>query len=337
MRISDFDYVLPADRIAQVPAEPRDSSRLLVLDPSTGAIEHRRFYELTGLLEAGDLLVVNDTRVTARRLLGQKSTGGSVEALLLREVSRGTWEALVRPGKRIKPGSELHFEEGLTATVVGETAFGGRVLCFDNPEKAAGAGSVPLPPYIHAALESDDRYQTVFSNTPGSAAAPTAGLHFTVGLMEALTAKGVEIASVTLDVSIDTFRPVQAEDPADHKMHGERYSISERTATAISRCKGRVLAVGTTTVRALESAAIGHRQVQFGESVTDFFITPGFEFKAIDGMITNFHMPRTTMLLLVSALCGIDNLRNAYATALESDYRFLSFGDAMLILPRSNE
>lgn len=337
MRISDFDYVLPEDRIAQVPVEPRDSSKLLVLDPNGGVIEHHRFHELPALLDAGDLLVVNDTRVTARRLLGQKATGGSVEALLLREVSPGTWEALVRPGKRIKPGTELHFGDGLTATVVGETAFGGRTLRFDNPNGVSRAGSVPLPPYIHAALESDDRYQTVFSDAPGSAAAPTAGLHFTAGLLDSLHVSGIETASITLDVSIDTFRPVQAENPADHKMHGERYAIPDRTATAISRCKGRVIAVGTTTVRALESAAFGYRQVRCGESVTDIFITPGFEFKAIDGMITNFHMPRTTMLLLVAALCGIDNLRKAYKIALESDYRFLSFGDAMLILPRSHE
>lgn len=338
MRLSDFDYVLPPDRIAQVPAEPRDSSRLMVLDPVTGEVEHARFSDLANYLSPGDLLITNDTQVTARRLSGRKHTGAVVEILLLRETGESTYEALVRPAKRLKTGSVITLETGDIATVVGETPFGGRILQFPEEthlrEMMQTAGQVPLPPYIHNSLANEDRYQTVYARSPGSAAAPTAGLHFTEKLLERIRDKGVGVRAITLDVSIDTFRPLASDDPADHKMHGEKYFVPADTADAIEKCEGSIYAVGTTTVRALEAAATGPRTVQAGTDTTDMFITPGYEFRIVDGMITNFHMPRTTMLLMVAAMCGVENLKNAYSFALSEGYRFLSFGDAMLIQSR---
>lgn len=338
MRMSDFDYVLPVDRIAQAPAEPRDSSRLMVLDGESGRIEHTRFSELASYLAPGDLLVTNDTRVTARRLVGRKQTGAEVEVVILREVEPFVYEALARPAKRLKAGSVISLETGDVATVVGESAFGGRLLRFSKDsnirERLETIGQVPLPPYIRSSLADSERYQTVYSRSPGSAAAPTAGLHFTERLLKRIREKGVDVQAISLDVSIDTFRPVSAEDPSDHKMHGERYCVPKATAEAIERCEGRIYAVGTTTVRALEAAAIGPRRVRAGTAITNMFITPGYKFRIVDGMITNFHMPRTTMLLMVGALCGVENLRTAYSVALSEGYRFLSFGDAMLIKSR---
>ena len=331
LRLSDFDYDLPEDRIAQNPADPRDSSKLLVLDG--GVVSHKAFRDLPSLLETGDLLVLNNTRVTARRLVGERASGGIVEALLLRHLGDGCYEALTKPAKRVKIGAGMAFEGGLRAEVVGQGDDGIRTLRFDcSAEEIAKAGSVPLPPYIHSSTAPDERYQTVYSSAPGSSAAPTAGLHFTPELIAALTEKGIDVAYVTLDVGIDTFRPVQAENIAEHKMHGERFYIPAETRDVVASAKGKVVAVGTTAVRALETASIGERVLRAGDGCSSLFITPGYKFKTVDAMLTNFHMPRTTMLLMVSALCGKDTLMNAYEQALNSDYRFLSFGDSMLIL-----
>ena len=331
LRLSDFDYDLPEDKIAQNPAEPRDSSKLLVLDGDE--ISHRAFRELPSLLEPGDLLVLNNTRVTARRLLGERDTGGKVEALLLRDLGEGCYEALTKPAKRLKIGSAMAFERELRAEVVGQSDDGIRTLRFDcSAEEIAKAGTVPLPPYIHSSTAPDERYQTVYSSAPGSSAAPTAGLHFTPELIAALTENGVGVAYVTLDVGIDTFRPVQAENMEEHKMHGERFYIPAETRDAVAGATGRIVAVGTTAVRALETASIGEKALRAGDGCSSLFITPGYKFKTVDAMLTNFHMPRTTMLLMVSALCGKDNLFRAYEQALNNNYRFLSFGDSMLIL-----
>jgi S-adenosylmethionine:tRNA ribosyltransferase-isomerase len=334
LRLSDFDYNLPEDRIAQEPAEPRDSSKLLVL--SDNSISHRKFSDLPALLEPGDLIVLNNTRVTARRLLGERETGGKIEALLLRQIGDGQFEALVKPAKRLKPGTKVSFGAALRAEIMSEGKGGLRILRFqgdgDISALVEASGSVPLPPYITKTTAPDERYQTIYSAMPGSSAAPTAGLHFTDSLLQSLKQRGIETAYVTLDVGIDTFRPVQTENLIDHKMHGERYIIPAATRDAVAAAKGRVIAVGTTTVRALETASIGKRMLKAGEGCSSLFITPGYEFKTVDAMLTNFHMPRTTMLLMVSALCGKDTLFHAYEEALKNDYRFLSFGDSMLIL-----
>lgn len=329
-RLVDYDYHLPESQIAQVPLEDRSASRLLVLDRRTGAVSHRRFSELIGLLNRGDLLVMNDTRVTARRLKGRRPSGGQVEALLLCHHSDLSWEALIRPAKRLKVGSDIDFE-GTRATVKADLGDGRRLLEFDRDP--SGAGEVPLPPYIGAAIADPERYQTVYAARGGSAAAPTAGLHFTDALLNALREKGVGIAHVTLDVGLDTFRPVQSERIEDHQMHGERCRVPEETSRAIEACAGRVIAVGTTTVRTLESMAIGARQVRSGEMTTRIFIRPGYPFQVVDGMLTNFHMPRTSMLMMLSAFAGRENVLRAYAEAIVEGYRFLSFGDSMLILP----
>ncbi len=336
-RLSDYDYELPEELIAQEPLADRSASRLLVLRRDTGAVEHRRFADVPDLLQAGDLLVMNDTRVTALRLLGRRATGGQVEALLLAPTGTpGGFVALMRPGKRLRPGAEVAFGEGIHGLVTDDLGEGRKRLTLsasgDLNDALARVGRVPLPPYIHAALADPERYQTVYSKTPGSAAAPTAGLHFTAGVIKQLAARGVKLARVSLDVSIDTFRPVQHEDLGEHVMHGERCRAPESTAEAIASCKGRVIAVGTTTVRTLESLATGPRQVPAGEMVSRLFILPGYTFRAVDGMFTNFHMPRTTMLMMISALAGRDAVMNAYNEALRERYRFLSFGDAMLIL-----
>lgn len=348
MRLSDFDYNLPEERIAQTPLEPRDSSRLLCVDRASGAWEHRVFRELPELLRAGDLLVLNETRVSALRLFGERpGTGGQLEVFLLRpaiEHGDSVFEALVRPGKRLLPGQRVQFPEvDLEAEALATTDSGGRLLRFvgeDVLEKLATIGRVPLPPYITAPLINKERYQTVYAKTPGSAAAPTAGLHFTPELLEKLQAQGIELARLRLDVGIGTFRPIKTENIAEHVMHTETYAVPEETAAAVNQCRGRVIAVGTTALRALESAGrlageqgsgsgSGERVVAV-EGETGIFITPGDTFRAVDGLITNFHQPRSSLLLLVAAFMGYASMRSAYEEALGKDYRFLSFGDAML-------
>ncbi len=340
LRTSDFDYDLPESFIAQKPVEPRDHARLMVLDRATDSITHARFYELGRFLRAGDLLVVNETRVLPARLFGHKAdTGGKVEVLLLRREAPQVWQALVR-GRGLRPGRVLRFAEDLTAEVVADLGGPVRRLRFSRPldDRLARLGQVPLPPYIHQPLDDPERYQTVFAREPGSAAAPTAGLHFTPRLIEALKAQGIGWATVTLHVGLDTFAPVKEDDPREHRMHTEWCRVPPETAARIRETKargGRVVAVGTTTVRTLETAA---RAAAPGEVIaawegdTDLFILPGFEFRVVDALITNFHLPRSTLLMLVSAFAGRERILRAYEVAKAHGYRFFSFGDAMLIL-----
>lgn len=344
MRLELFDYELPPDRIAQTPIEPRDASRLLVV-PADGPREHRRFVDLPEFLNAGDLLVFNDTRVLPARVFGRKvsSQGGEgarVEVLLLQRISAGRWEGLAYPGRRLQPGTQIEFGEGLTAEVISRGEEGTRVLQFQaegGPEAADEVlhrlGQVPLPPYIHERLEDAERYQTIYSRDEGSAAAPTAGLHFTPQVLDALRAKGVGLAYVTLHVGIATFRPIKVEDVLEHEMHAEWYSVPEETARAIRECTGRVISVGTTTTRCLESAAAAGDSARFEAStgLTRLYVTPGYRFRVVDALLTNFHMPRSSLLVLVSAFAGNANIRAAYQDALEEGYRFLSFGDAMFL------
>ena len=334
-RLSDYDYDLPERLIAQTPLEDRAASRLLVLPKVGGPVEHRHFSEVPSLLQGGDLLVLNDTRVTALRLQGRKPTGAAVEALLLGEPSPGTFIALMRPGKRLRTGARVEFED-LRATVEAELPDGQRRLAFDPDPSLASRlreiGTVPLPPYIHAALADPERYQTVVARTPGSAAAPTAALHFTPALLTALRAKGVETATVTLSVGLDTFRPVESEDLDGHSMHGEVCEVPPETAEAVARCQGRIVAVGTTSVRTLETFAEAPRRLATGRRTSRLFIRPGYEWQVVDGMFTNFHLPRTTMLMMLSALVGRRRLFEAYEEAVREEYRFLSFGDSMLVL-----
>ena len=333
--LSDFDYVLPERLIAQVPLADRTASRLLHLDRQTAAVQHLRFADVRHLLRPGDLLVLNNTRVTAIRLIGTRPSGGKIEALLLHELEPGIYQALVKPAKRLPIGSRLNFGE-LSAEIVEAGAEGLRTVRFTPfeglNEKLAAFGEVPLPPYIHEALADRERYQTVYGISGGSAAAPTAGLHFTMESLAQLQAMGVQTASVTLHVGIDTFRPVSVESLADHKMHGERCEVPAKTAQAVAACQGRIIAVGTTTVRTLESFATGKRQLSSGQMRSNLFIRNGTQFQIVDGMFTNFHLPRTTMMVMISALAGRDAVMRAYAEAIEQEYRFLSFGDSMLIL-----
>ncbi len=334
-RLSDYDYDLPEDRIAQTPLQDRSSARLLVLRRPSGRVEHRRFTELPDLLEPGDLLVLNDTRVTAIRLEGRKPTGGKVELLLLREERPGVYRALGKPGRSLRVGAKVEMAGGLAARVVADLGAGLREVEFERTtglvDRLFAVGSIPLPPYIHADIRDPGRYQTVYAREPGSSAAPTAGLHFTPELLEALRAKGVGVASVTLDIGLDTFRPVRADDLSHHRMHGERCGVGEEAANAINSCAGRIVAVGTTVVRTLETHADGMRRVRPGETVSHLFIRPGFRFQVVDCLLTNFHLPRTTMLMLVCALAGRETVLRAYREAVCSNYRFLSFGDAMYI------
>jgi S-adenosylmethionine:tRNA ribosyltransferase-isomerase len=343
LRLSDFDYALPAERIAQTPLEPRDSSRLLVLGRTAGTIMHRRFTDLPEYLRAGDVLVINDTRVTAQRLFGARVGHPSerVETFLTHRIADGVWQALVRPGRKLLPGVQLEFRDGLTAEVVGKTDDrGGRLLRFTAPhgvfveDAIAAHSSAPLPPYITTGLppEQRERYQTVYADSGGSAAAPTAGLHFTPALLTRIEALGVKIARVTLHVGLGTFRPIETDDITAHTMHAERVSVSEEAAEIVNSAAGRIFAVGTTSARTLESAAIGPRRVQPVDRETSLYVTPGYAFQVVDALVTNFHMPRSTLLLLVSALAGTEAIRRAYAEALQENYRFLSFGDAMLIV-----
>ncbi len=397
LRMADFDYALPAELIAQTPAEPRDAARLLVLPSGGGAPSHAIFRDVGAHLRAGDLLVLNRTRVLPARLVGRRTdgAGGRAELLLLRRDDNGVWEALVRPARRLRPGTALTFgDDRLQATVLARTDAGTALLGF-RPEPIepllAAVGQMPLPPYIRAWRGDPERYQTVYAAEPGSAAAPTAGLHFTPELLDALAPQGISTAHLTLHVGLDTFRPIHVPDPRDHPMHREYCELSAATADAIARTRaagGRVIAVGTTSVRTLETAALAAerhaaaerddsdlagppppdwlpptnasrglplslgagRGERFSRSIddrattrapawiapyagwTDLFITPGYRFQALDGLITNFHLPRSTLLLLVSALIGRERLLGAYAEAIRQRYRFYSFGDAMLIL-----
>lgn len=334
MKLDEFDYILPEELIAQEPLKDRAASRLLVLNKKSGEVSHKSFRDVTELLNPGDLLVLNNTRVTAFRLFGNKLSGGKVEALLLQEVKKGEWIALMKPGKKLKPGTMIEFGSDLKAIVEEDLDEGKKRITFQNEnadQVLKELGRVPLPPYIHQALADPERYQTVYAETGGSAAAPTAGLHFTHEILNDLIAKGVKMAHVTLDVSIDTFRPTTCENVGDHIMHGEQCSVPPETAQAIAECEGRVIAVGTTTVRTLESFATGKRQLEAGSKTTKIFIVPGFEFQIVDAMFTNFHMPRTTMLLMISAMAGKESLLEAYKLAIDRKYRLLSFGDSMLI------
>lgn len=351
-RVADHDYELPEGRVARYPAERRDESRLLVVDPESGAVTHRSFRDLVALIPPGDLLVVNDSRVMPARLLGAKPTGAPAEVLLLRPADAGDWfrpgvlwEALVRPGSKLKPGRTVVISEALSVEIVDGAVGGGRIVRLDTEldplEALERFGHVPLPPYLRRSDQPLDRerYQTVYARTPGSVAAPTAGLHFTEGLLSELDARGVRRAAITLHVGPGTFRPVEAEDPADHHMHTEVFEIPEVTARAVEevrRAGGRVWAVGTTVVRALESAANDVGALRPGSGATDLFIRTPFRFRVVDALITNFHLPRSTLLMLVAAFGGYEAVMGAYAEAVREGYRFYSYGDAMLVSGRAS-
>ena len=339
----DFWYDLPKELIAQEPCLPRDAARLLCLGRQDGSIRHQIFNQLPSLLYPGDLLVVNNSKVLPARLIGHKAETGAVcELLLLREERKDEWECLARPGKKLKPGIQVIFGDGtLVATILETRADGNKLVRFSYDtdtlyEKLDAFGKMPLPPYITKQLEDGSQYQTVYAKELGSAAAPTAGLHFTPELMDQLREKGIEFAEVTLHVGLGTFRPVKEEKVEDHEMHTEWYSISQETADAIRRTKergGRVIAVGTTSCRTLESAAGAHDgEICACSGDTNIFIYPGYTFRCIDGLITNFHLPESTLIMLVSAFCGYENTMHAYQVAVQEKYRFFSFGDAMLIL-----
>ncbi len=339
MKKSDFYFDLPEELIAQTPIERRDASRLLHLDRNTGDIEHRHFYDLPSYLRPGDCMVLNDSRVLPARLIGARPTGGSVEVLLLRELGEDRWECLTRPGRKTRPGQEIVFGSGELKAVVESVCEGGnRIIRFSYEgiflEILDHLGRMPLPPYIKAELEDRERYQTVYSRELGSAAAPTAGLHFTPELLDRIRAMGVSVHFVTLHVGLGTFRPVKEEEIEDHDMHSEFCIVPPETAEAVTRAKQegrRVIAVGTTSCRTLESFAKADGTLEASSGWTDIFIYPGYTFKCIDALVTNFHLPESTLIMLVSALAGRENVLNAYRTAVEERYRFFSFGDAMFI------
>lgn len=339
MKKSDFDFYLPEELIAQTPLEKRDGSRLLVLDKESGAMEHRHFYDLPEYLRAGDCLVLNNSRVLPARLIGTRPGGGAVELVLLRDLGEGRWECLSRPGRKTKPGTELFFGGGeLKATVEAVAEGGNRIVKFDYRgiflEVLERLGKMPLPPYIKEELQDPERYQTVYSRELGSAAAPTAGLHFTNELLEKIQAMGVKVCYVTLHVGLGTFRPVKEDEIENHEMHSEFCIIPEDTARTVTETKqngGRIVAVGTTSCRTLESFAKDDGTLEVCSGWTDIFIYPGYSFKCIDALVTNFHLPESTLIMLVSALAGREHILNAYKTAVEEKYRFFSFGDAMFI------
>lgn len=335
MKTSDFDYHLPESSIAQMPAEPRDSSRLLVLHRQTGEAEHKVFRNIRDYLKAGDLLILNQTRVIPARIFARKETGGKVELLLLRKRDELTWEALVG-GKGLRVGKSMQVENGPKAEIVEILDGSERLVKFSEPIEPyfPKIGNIPLPPYIHEKLNDPERYQTVFAKEVGSAAAPTAGLHFTPQLLDEIQALGVRVAYVTLHVGLDTFAPVNEDDPQEHKIHSEWCQLSQQTADLINETKrngGRVIAVGTTSVRTLESAA-GQMMVKAYTGPTTLFILPGYKFNVVDVMITNFHLPKSTLIMLVSAFAGREKVLSTYELAIKEGYRFYSFGDAMLIL-----
>ena len=347
LKTSDFDYELPAELIAQTPKEPRDHSRLMVLHRSDGTIEHRRFFEIAALLNPGDVLVLNDSRVLPARLNGRRlDTGGAVELLLLRRLDTGIWESQARPAKRARPGVKIALmssgescpSDGPTVAEVVETGMGGVRIVRLADEALERLGKVPLPPYIRAPLERPERYQTVYARANGSVAAPTAGLHFTPELLETVRDRGVNLAFITLHVGLDSFRPVREDDPAQHPMHKECFELDARAAWQINRARSegkRIICVGTTAVRAIEAAALQNK----GDGVvspctgwTDLLILPGHQFRAVDALITNFHLPRSTLLMLVSAFAGKELIDHAYQEAIRLRYRFYSFGDCMVIV-----
>lgn len=340
MKTSDFYYDLPQELIAQTPLDRRDGSRLMVLDKNTGAVKHMHFYDLPSLLRPGDCLVLNDSRVLPARLLGHREPGGgAAEVLLLNDKGDKTWECLARPGKKMKPGTKLSFGGGLLTAEVTETLEGGNRLVrfhYDGIflELLEQLGKMPLPPYIKAELQDPERYQTVYSRAVGSAAAPTAGLHFTKELLEQIQAMGVSLAYVTLHVGLGTFRPVKEEEITDHEMHSEYCMISKETAETINETRrkgGRVICVGTTSCRTIESWAAEDGTLKESTGWTNIYIYPGYRFKVLDALITNFHLPQSTLIMLVSALAGREHVLAAYAEAVKERYRFFSFGDAMFI------
>ena len=339
MDVSDFNYELPEELIAQVPIQKRDESRLMILDRNTGKIEHKVFKDIIDFLEPGDCLVRNNTKVIPARIYGKKDTGANVEFLLLKRLEGDIWESIVRPGNKLKPGTKVYFGDGLLeATVLDILEGGTRKVEFKYDgifnEILDKIGLMPLPPYIHESLKDRDRYQTVYAKFEGSAAAPTAGLHFTNELLEKIKEKGVEIANVTLHVGIGTFRPVKVDKIEDHVMHSEHFYIKQEDADKINNAKKsghRIIAVGTTSCRVLESIADENGYVKETEGDTSIFIYPGYKFKCLDNLITNFHLPESTLIMLVSALAGRENVLNAYNEAVKEKYRFFSFGDAMYI------
>jgi S-adenosylmethionine:tRNA ribosyltransferase-isomerase len=339
MKTSDFDYHLPESSIAQTPAQPRDASRLLVLNRESGNLEHKIFRDVVSYLRPNDLLVLNQTRVIPARIFAKKETGGKVELLLLRRRDALMWESLVG-GKGLRVGTKMQIEDGPQAEILEILEGSERLIKFSEPVEPyfSKVGNVPLPPYIHEKLSDPERYQTVFAKEPGSAAAPTAGLHFTSQLLEDIKAKGVKIAYVTLHVGLDTFAPVTEDAPQEHKIHTEWCELTQETANLINQTRasgGRVVAVGTTSVRTLESAG---RNLDTGNQIsafrgpTDIYILPGYQFKVVDVMITNFHLPKSTLIMLVSAFAGREKILDTYETAIKEGYRFYSFGDAMLII-----
>lgn len=340
MKVKDFDYYLPEELIAQVPIEKRDEARLMIIDKERKEVDHKIFKDIIDYLEPGDCLVLNDTRVLPARLIGEKEgSGGKMEFLLLKRIDKDNWETLVKPGKKAKIGSRFSFGNGeLKAQVVALGEEGSRIVKFEYEgifeEVLDRLGQMPLPPYIKEKLEDKEQYQTVYSKETGSAAAPTAGLHFTEELLEKIKDKGVNLAFLTLHVGLGTFRPVKAEDINDHIMHSEYYSLSKETAEIINKAKEngkRVIAVGTTSCRTLETIGDENERVREASGWTDIFIFPGYKFKIVDALITNFHLPQSTLLMLVSALCTREKMLNAYEIAVKEKYRFFSFGDAMFI------
>lgn len=338
-RKSDFYYDLPPEQIAQTPAEPRDSSRLFVYDRATDKVEHRIFRDITDYLKAGDVLVINNTKVLPARLYAHTEHGGLIEILLLKRLERDKWEVLAKPGRKCAVGKSFKIGDKLSFTVEGITDSGERIINFSYDGVFENileeVGSMPLPPYIKEKLKDKDRYQTVYAKTDGSAAAPTAGLHFTPELLEKIRSMGVEIVEVLLHVGLGTFRPVKEDVITDHKMHGEYYEVSEQAAAALNRAKAegrRIIAVGTTSVRTLESATGEDGVVRAGSGETYIFIYPPYKFKCVDALITNFHLPESTLIMLVAALVGREKILSLYKTAVDEGYRFFSFGDAMMII-----
>lgn len=341
MRVEDFDFHLPEELIAQTPLLDRTASKLLVVDPTTNSVEHHTFAHIVDELQAGDCLVLNDTRVLPARLMGVKEdTGANIELLLLKQTADDVWETLVKPAKRVKVGTVVVFGEGmLTATCTAELEHGGRMFTFSYDgifyEILDKLGEMPLPPYIREKLDDQDRYQTVYAKERGSAAAPTAGLHFTDDLLRKVRAKGVQVVFITLHVGLGTFRPVSVESITDHEMHSEFYSVSEEAAEAINQTKangGKIIAVGTTSTRTLETIGSKYNgEMRAEQGWTSIFIYPGYTFTCVDGLLTNFHLPKSTLVMLVSTLAGRDLIMSAYAEAVEQRYRFFSFGDAMFI------
>lgn len=344
LKKSDYFYDLPEELIAQTPAEPRDSSRLLVYNRETDTVEHRIFRDITEYLVPGDVLVINNTKVLPARLYAYTPYGGKVEVLLLKRLDYERWEVLVKPGKKAREGAALVVSEELSLVVEDRTDAGGRIVrfVFDGvfEDILSRVGSMPLPPYIHEKLADQDRYQTVYCRTEGSAAAPTAGLHFTRELMDRIRGMGVEFAEILLHVGLGTFRPVKEEDLTEHKMHSEYYSVGEEAAAIISKAKKegrRVIAVGTTSVRTLETAADGNGMLSPCSGDTSIFIYPPYKFRCVDALITNFHLPESTLIMLVSAFVGREKCLEIYRTAVEEKYRFFSFGDAMFLYGKSPE